>query len=140
MVRTHIAPDIRKLARRMRNNPTGAERKLWRALREWSPPGANFRRQAPIGRFIADFACHTTKLIIEVDGSQHELEDNKVRDEVRTQWLLSQGYRTLRFDNIDVLKNMRGVMTVIHDVWTERHIAADLTTGSPNQPQKDDPK
>ena len=116
MARTHIDPDIRKLARRMRKEPTDAERKLWRALRDWSPPGTNFRRQAPIGRYIADFACHTSKIVIEVDGGQHAEEIQERRDEGRTEWLLSQGYRVIRFWNTDVLLNMRGVLDQIYSV------------------------
>ena len=116
MPRTHIDSDIRRLAHQLRNNPTDAERKLWRALREWAPPGTNFRRQAPIGRFVADFACHSTKIVIEVDGSQHAEPSNEERDNQRTQWLKSQGYHVLRFDNRAVLLNINGVLDVISEL------------------------
>jgi len=68
----------------------------------------HFRRQAPIGVYIADFAWHDGKLIIELDGSQH-IDARAAYDEKRTQWLQSQGYRVLRFWNNDVLTSPRSV-------------------------------
>jgi adenine-specific DNA-methyltransferase len=92
----------------MRRSPTDAERKLWQVLRSLKPLGMHFRRQAPIGAYVADFAWYGGKLVIELDGSQHA-EARSTYDARRTQWLQSQGYRVLRFWNHDVLKSSRSV-------------------------------
>ncbi len=93
------------LARNLRNNSTDAERKLWCLLRNRQLGGFRFRRQQPIGPYIVDFFCPTAKLIVELDGSQHGEEENLLRDEARTKWLQSRGYRVVRFVNADVLRN-----------------------------------
>jgi very-short-patch-repair endonuclease len=95
-------------ARTLRRKPTDAERKLWFLLRSLKPLGIHFRRQAPIGIYIADFAWHAGKLIIELDGSQHATAQ-AAYDDQRTEWLRTQGYRVLRFWNNDVLKMPRNV-------------------------------
>jgi very-short-patch-repair endonuclease len=80
-------------ARRMRREPTVAERMLWAELRKLN---LNVRRQAPIGRYIADFASHTARVVIEVDGPIHDEPEVQARDAERTAWLESQGYRVIR--------------------------------------------
>jgi len=95
---------------------TDAERAIWRLLRE-SFPEARFRRQAPIRSFIADFASHRVRLVIEVDGGQHSEE----KDARRTRLIEAEGYRVLRFWNSDVLRNPDGVWTVINRALLERH-------------------
>ena len=97
-------------ARALRRDPTEAEKKLWIHLRDIFPGKSHFRRQATIGPYFADFACHQTKVVIEVDGGQHA--DN-ARDERRTDYLVSRGYRVLRFWNHDVLSNIEGVLESI---------------------------
>jgi very-short-patch-repair endonuclease len=72
------------------------------------PLGFHFRRQAPIGPFIADFVWHDGKLVIELDGGQHA-EVRRDYDDRRTAWLKSQGYRVLRFWDNDVLRSTRSV-------------------------------
>ncbi len=85
---------------------TDAERRLWRELRAGGL-NAKWRRQQPIGNYIADFVCQQARLIIEVDGGQHcESEP----DERRTAWLESIGYRVLRFWNNEVLENIDGIL------------------------------
>ena len=109
-----MAPQQRVFARRMRQAPTGAERKLWWHLRHRLPlAGSHFRRQVQIGPSIADFACHRLKLVIEIDGSQHGSQVTK--DEARTRRLESEGYRVLRFWNNEVLSNIEGVLTEIQN-------------------------
>jgi len=95
-------------ARRLRNNPTEAETRMWRLLRECFPK-AHFRRQVPIRNFIADFASHSLKLVIEVDGGQHSADV----DRNRTASIEAEGYRVLRFWNHDVLGDGDGVATVL---------------------------
>ena len=104
----------RQMARRLRANGTNAEAALWRHLRRLETRGTHFRRQVPIGPYVADFACMASRLVIEVDGSQHGEEPNKSRDEKRTRWLESEGYRVLRFWNNDIARNPAGVLEVIY--------------------------
>jgi very-short-patch-repair endonuclease len=92
---------------------TDAERALWRVLRTYKDKGFHFRRQVPLGSYIADFVCHSAKLVIEVDGGQHGTEAGIVADEARTAWLEGQGYRVTRFWNNDVLGNIEGVTQLI---------------------------
>ena len=91
---------ISERARQLRHNATEAERVLWKVLRSRQFSGYKFRRQHPIGRYIADFACIELRLMVEADGSQHV--DNPM-DEQRTKWLDSQGWKVLRFWNKDIL-------------------------------------
>jgi very-short-patch-repair endonuclease len=98
----------------MRKTPTVAERKLWWHLRHRLPlQGSHFRRQVQIGRYIADFASHLLKLVIELDGGQHGSQTTL--DEARTASLKSEGYRVLRFWNNDVLSNTEGVLAEIQN-------------------------
>jgi hypothetical protein len=76
--------------------------------------GSHFRRQVPIGNFVADFACMATKLLIEVDGSQHGRNENLTRDRERTAWLESEGYRVVRFWNNDITTDIDSVMEAIY--------------------------
>jgi very-short-patch-repair endonuclease len=97
-------------ARELRRNATDAERHLWFALRDRRLAAYKFRRQRPIGPFIVDFACIEHRLVIEADGGQHA--DNPA-DDARTAWLMSQGWRVLRFWNNDILVNTEGVLLSI---------------------------
>jgi very-short-patch-repair endonuclease len=90
-------------ARRLRVEPTQAERVLWRALRH-DALGVRFRRQHPISPYFADFACPSARLVVEVDGGQHGGRDDAVRDAA----MRAAGWRVLRFWNIDVLENTEG--------------------------------
>jgi hypothetical protein len=69
----------------------------------------------PIGPYVADFTCLASRLVIEIDGSQHGEKAAQVYDDVRTRWLRSEGYRVLRFWNNDLTTNLQGVMETIHD-------------------------
>ncbi len=109
-------------ARSLRSNMTLAEHKLWHALRG-DQLESRFRRQHPIGPYIADFACIDKKLIIELDGGQHQ--DQLAYDDRRTEFLQLQGWRVLRFWNNDVLINLSGVLV---------NISAVLSTVPPSQP------
>jgi very-short-patch-repair endonuclease len=101
----------------MRANPTDAEKKLWRHLRQHMPVRkTHFRRQVQLGRFVVDFASHSAKIVIEVDGGQHGIRAGA--DAERTRFLEAQGYRVLRFWNNDVLKNIDGVLEEIQRAIT----------------------
>ncbi len=93
-------------AKAMRREPTSAERKLWQILRGRQFANVKFRRQEPIGPYIADFVCFASKLIIEVDGGQHS---ENARDAVRDAWLAERDLRVVRYSNLDVLTNPDGV-------------------------------
>ena len=88
---------------------TDVERKLWYAVRDRRLSGYKFRRQATIGPYVVDFLCAEAHLIIELDGGQHA-EDVAAR---RTAFLESQGYRVVRFWNIEVLESFEGVLDII---------------------------
>ena len=98
------------LARNLRRNGTDVERVLWYALRE-SIISVRFRRQHPLGNYVADFACPARKLIIELDGSQHI--EQAAADAMRSAALAKRGYRVIRFWNNEVLENLDGVLEVI---------------------------
>ena len=108
MVKYERRPLATSRARTMRREMTDAERKLWFLLRDRRFDGAKFRRQAPVGPYIADFVCLRRKLIVEADGGQH-FESR--RDASRDRWPVNEGYLVVRYSNIDILKNSEGVLT-----------------------------
>jgi very-short-patch-repair endonuclease len=95
----------------LRSNLTEAERHLWQHLRHKQIVDAKFRRQFPVGPYIADFACIAAKVIIELDGGQHQ--DQHTRDAARDAYLKQQGYLVLRFWNNEAFTNTQGVLEVI---------------------------
>jgi very-short-patch-repair endonuclease len=100
-------------ARKLRRDTTDAERKLWQRLRGLPMDGSHFRRQATIGPYFIDFACHRKRLAIELDGGQHGEVAQLARDAKRDEYLRANGYRVLRFWNNDVMANIDGVLEVI---------------------------
>jgi adenine-specific DNA-methyltransferase len=100
-------------ARSLRASQTEAESFLWRRLRDRQLGSAKFRRQVPIGPYIADFACYAARLVVELDGGQHA--DTAAADATRTAWLEQRGFRVLRFWNHDVLANPEGVLERISE-------------------------
>ncbi len=122
---TRVNPATRSRARALRRNATLTERRLWHALKAVRVSGSHFRRQVPIGRYVADFACHRTKLIIEADGGQHIGLEVERYDEARSAWLATQGYRVLRFQNPDIIHNLEGVIAVIEEAILEMDAGAD---------------
>jgi very-short-patch-repair endonuclease len=114
-------------ARGLRHETTEAERKLWPCLKQIALNGSHFRRQATIGPYFADFACHALhfadfachalRIVIEIDGGQH---NESASDAARTRYLEALGYRVLRFWNNDVLNNAEGVAEVIAAAIAER--------------------
>lgn len=101
------------LARILRKNLTPQERKLWNLLKNHQFYGFEFRRQYPIGDYIVDFICRKEKIIIELDGGQHNKQENIKSDLSRTDFLNSLGYKVLRFWNNEIDKNIDGVLEII---------------------------
>ncbi|MGZ0070611.1 endonuclease domain-containing protein [Sphingobium limneticum] len=104
-VRRQISPH----AARLRRNTTDVEQKFWMVLRNRQLDGFKFRRQTTIGPFIVDFLCVERRLIIELDGGQHD-ED---RDVARSKWLQAQGYRLLRIWNHEATENFDGAIEAV---------------------------
>jgi very-short-patch-repair endonuclease len=111
-----------KLARELRKNMTDKERLLWSKLRGKQFGGFKFRKQAPIGEFIADFVCFDRKVIVELDGDQHAVSVEA--DKKRSEWLHSQGFRVLRFWNHEILEDADMVMEAI---WLALQMPPTLT-------------
>ncbi len=110
--------------RHLRHEATDAERRLWsvlcdRQLRNWK-----FRRQVPLGPYVADFYCAAAKLIVEIDGGQH----TEQADKKRTQWLETQGYRVIRFWNNDVLANTGGVLSNLLSILQSSPLTPTLSS------------
>jgi very-short-patch-repair endonuclease len=105
-------------ARELRKTMTRQEVKLWPRLGELRACGFHFRRQSPIDRYIVDFECRRTRVVVEIDGNQHGFDEHRVRDGMRDLTLKALGYRVLRFTNQDVDRNMDGVFATIHTAIT----------------------
>ena len=110
-------------ARELRANPTDAEVRLWRHLSARKVAGTRFSRQHPIGPYICDFVARTPRLVVELDGGQHD----KATDARRTFYLENQGYRVIRFWNNEVLGNLAGVVSEIE------RVLADIPSPSPSR-------
>ena len=105
----------RRLVKPLRYNMTEAETRLWHALRGRRFENHKFRRQVAIGSYVVDFVCYSQRLIVEVDGSQHE---DSQRDRKRDAWLNNEGFRIVRIWNNYVLQNLDGALAMISDVLT----------------------
>ena len=100
----------------LRRNETKAEKLLWEKLRNNQLEGLKFRRQHPVNIYIADFYCHKFKLIIELDGDYHNQEEQKQKDEVRTEVLRLNGLKIIRFKNEEVEQDINQVLTTIKKI------------------------
>ncbi|MGC1861132.1 MAG: DUF559 domain-containing protein [Methylocystis sp.] len=101
-------------AQRLRANTTSAEDRLWREIDRIPLLKTHFRRQAPIGPYVADFACMRARLLIELDGPSHSFPGAAEKDQRRTEWLENEGYRVLRFWNQEIFENIDGVLDTIY--------------------------
>ncbi len=105
---------LKAYARQNRREMTESETVLWNALRN-EFRGVKFRRQHPIGDYIADFLCLKAKLVIEVDGGYHDKPQQQLEDQWRTEFLQSKGYRVIRFTNEEVNSQLKGVISRIKE-------------------------
>ncbi len=103
----------RDFARKLRKESTPEERRLWNRLRKRQLCDFRFRRQFAIGPYIADFECFERKLIVELDGGQHNTPGAREYDEERTRYFESRGYRVIRFWNANVNEDMDSVLEAI---------------------------
>ncbi len=110
---TRVWKRTKPQARRMRQRPTAAETVLWQQLRNRKLRGYKFRRQHPIGQFIADFCCPERKLVIELDGDVHQ--QTRDSDTLRDEYLQARGFRVMRFSNGEVMNSPVSVITAIED-------------------------
>jgi very-short-patch-repair endonuclease len=101
----------RDFAKQLRRNLTPAEWRFWHAVKSRQLSGAKFRRQVPVGPYVADFLCVSARLIVEIDGGQHsEAVD---ADAARSRYLETQGYRVSRFWKNDVMTNLEGALKIV---------------------------
>ena len=103
------------LARNLRKKQTPQEEKLWNILRNRQILDFKFKRQYPIGNFIVDFVCREIKLVIEIDGGQHNTQKGILYDKERSEYLQSVGYKVLRFWNNEIDDNIEGVYQKIFE-------------------------
>ena len=122
-------------ARTLRNNATDAEVLLWGQLRRRQLSGHRFRRQHPIGDYIADFVCLSQRLVIELDGGQHQ--ERRGRDSIRDHELESQGYRVLRFWNHQVFEELDAVVARIATELVETSAPSDAPRQLPQRGSSD---
>ena len=105
---------LTEVARKLRQQQTDVERKLWVRMRGRRLAGLKFRRQRPLGPYVPDFVCEEAMLIVELDGSQHGEDKNAVRDLARTEYLKSMGYEVFRVWNSDVNTDIESVLSGIY--------------------------
>jgi very-short-patch-repair endonuclease len=118
----------RHRAKQLRRTMTRAETLLWRHLKADRIEGFSFRRQVPLRNYIADFACLSVKLIVELDGESHDFDERQKADLDRDAFFGSEGFRVLRFTNEQVMSSLEGVVEVI------REAASSRASGSPPSP------
>ena len=102
-----------EIARKLRKTMTPQEVKIWVRLRELRALGHHFRRQSPMLTYIVDFECRRSRVIVEVDGTQHGFDANRERDLVRDESLRHAGYKILRFANPEIDRELDSVMETI---------------------------
>jgi len=115
----------RSRAKQLRRTMTRAETLLWRYLKANRIDGLGIRRQAPIGNYVADFVCFSSKLIIELDGESHDFDERQKADQRRDAFFAAEGFQVLRFTNEQVMSNLEGVVEAI------RQAASAGARGSP---------
>ncbi len=108
-------PSLKRTRRTLRNNQTDVERFLWNHLRNKQFYGLKFYRQYSIGKYILDLYCSELKRAIELDGGQHAEENKKSYDQIRSDYLKSQGIKVMRFWNNDVIQSIEGVLDKIKE-------------------------
>ncbi len=119
------------IARRLRRDATFQERLIWNAIRQFDIPGFHPRRQAPVGPYIVDFACHGLKLVVEIDGDHHGYGEQARSDQGRDADLRSRGYEIVRVSNAHIAESLDGAVETILAACLRR--AASIPDPSPPQ-------
>ncbi len=104
---------LKSFSRVLRKEMTDAERLIWKKIRGRQLNNLQFYRQKPIGQYITDFCCPRARLILEIDGGQHYERKGETDDKIRDDYFKSIGFKVLRFTNLEVLKNIEGVIDKI---------------------------
>lgn len=123
-VRPRSPQRTRVAAKSLRKRMTPAEARLWVHLRDVNANGARFRRQAPIGPYVVDFACLGHHIVIEVDGSGHDRPAAAARDGARDAALVAQGFTIVRVTNDEVLRHLDGVIARVYAAMGVRAVSA----------------
>lgn len=132
MTSTRVKPEMRERARSLRKQLTRGEVLLWLELRALKVDGLRFRKQAPIGPYVADFVCHSAKLVVEVDGDRHETDEARRHDRTRDAYLQSLGYLVMRVDEPDASSNPWHVAQDIRQVALARSDPTRPLRGHPS--------
>ena len=111
--------EIYNIARKLRKNSTEQERIMWKLLRNRNFKNLKFKRQVPVGNYVADFLCEEKKLVIEIDGGQHNEAENIIKDNKRTKYFESEGYNVIRFWNNEITENLSGVYDKLSKIVEE---------------------
>lgn len=106
-------PKLKELARKLRNNSTKSEIRLWQQLKGKQLFGYDFHRQKPLLNYIGDFYCYELNLVIELDGYTHQFEDIIIKDETKQKELEKIGLTILRFDDDEVMKDINNVLITL---------------------------
>ncbi len=117
-------PKLRALARALRKNGTPAEAKLWKALKGKSL-GYEFHRQVPMDGFIVDFFCHERLLVVEIDGSSHDIPERYARDVAKDKRLKALGVRVIRFRDVQVLRELSAILGMIQSFLDDDELMPD---------------
>jgi very-short-patch-repair endonuclease len=116
----HYDSRLKSNSRQLRRSLTDSEALIWFKLRRKQILGVQFYRQKPIGDYIVDFYAPKVRLVVELDGSQHFLPKQQAYDSKRELYLKAQGLTVIRFHNLQVLQETRGVLEVIYRIVCER--------------------
>ncbi|XBQ17346.1 MAG: DUF559 domain-containing protein [Oceanicaulis sp.] len=121
-------------ARSLRKRLTQPEAFVWSRLKHLRAEGIRVRRQAQIGPYVVDFACHTARVVIELDGGGHNEPAQQQRDRRRDAWLAANGYEVLRIWNRDLYIDHDGAFDQMFDLLRERHrMVSYLDRGEPGE-------
>jgi|SRR5690554_4321959 very-short-patch-repair endonuclease len=112
-------PKLKDLARKLRNDSTKSEIKLWMELKGKQIYGYDFQRQKPLLNYIVDFYCNELELVIELDGYSHQFEEVVIKDEYKEAELKKYGLTILRFDDDEIMKDMNNVLKTIEQYIIE---------------------
>ena len=122
-MKTHNKESLIEIRRKVRRSSTLAEKEFWRYARNGRIKGLKFKRQHSIGRYIVDFYCASNRLVIELDGSVHDLPEQREKDAERDINLKEMGFTILRFKNYEVIYSINLVVQEIINTTEQKNNA-----------------